>query len=195
MHLPCPVSCCHENGRWCCCYLRHWLIMTAMSARAAHSLVARLWAGRSGVLFLTGERNFSLIQNTQTTFGTHQISSCAMGTVDLFPGKGGKAMMPTAHPPLKPKFRMNGPVPPFPVYTFMACRDTTLPLLQLTALHQEPTLYLYYSHKLFMSHGPSLAFITYFIQLKRQPLSDSLQVSCHPTVTFHTTQVPSLCPE
>jgi hypothetical protein len=74
-----------------------------MAARAAHSLVTRLWAGWSGVLFLTGERNFSLSQNNQTKFGTHQVSSCAMGTVDLCPGKGGKAMMPTAQAPTKAK--------------------------------------------------------------------------------------------
>jgi hypothetical protein len=35
-----------------------------------------------------------------------------MGTVNLLPGKGSKAMMPTAHPPLKPRFRMNAPVSP-----------------------------------------------------------------------------------
>jgi hypothetical protein len=86
--------------------------MKRMAARAAHSLVTRLWAGLSGVLFLTGERNFSLIENTQTKFGTHQVLSCAMGTVDILPGKGSKAMMPTAHPPLKPRFRMNEPVSP-----------------------------------------------------------------------------------
>jgi hypothetical protein len=89
-----------------------------------------------------------------------------MGTVDLFPGKGSKAMTPTAHLSLKPRFRMNGAVSLLPVYTFMACRDTTVPLLYLTALHQEPTMYLYYSHKMFMSHGPSLVFTTYFIPLK-----------------------------
>jgi len=35
-----------------------------------------------------------------------------MGTVDLLPRKGSRAMMPTARPPLKPRFRMNGPVSP-----------------------------------------------------------------------------------
>jgi len=82
VHLPCPISCCHENGSWCCCYLRHWLIMKAMAARAAHSSVTRLWDRWSGVLFLTGERNFSLIYNTQTKFGTPKVSSYAMGIVD-----------------------------------------------------------------------------------------------------------------
>jgi hypothetical protein len=101
-----------------------------MKAMAAHSLVTRLWAGLDDLTFIPGRWNKFFSYPKQPD----QVWDPSMGTVGLFPGYGGKAVMPTAHLPLKPRFRMNGPVPPLPVYTFMACRDTTVSLCSPTAL-------------------------------------------------------------
>ena len=70
-------------------------------------IVARLWAGRSGIRFWAGERDFSVLQNAQTGFGAHPISYL-MGTDVLFWGLNGQGLKLTTHLHLVLSVTMSG---------------------------------------------------------------------------------------
>jgi len=66
-------------------YNRHVDYIWIWSEDSILSLVTGLWAGKSGVQFLGGSNNCSLLQNVQTCSGAH-TASCSLGTGVLFIG-------------------------------------------------------------------------------------------------------------
>jgi len=66
-------------------YNRHIDCIWIWSEDSILSQVTGLWAGKSGVQFLGGSNNCSLLQNVQTCCGAHPVS-CSLGTGVLFMG-------------------------------------------------------------------------------------------------------------
>jgi hypothetical protein len=108
-------------------YLNHLVFWfcTALKERSWSSvvgIVARLWAGRSGILILVWARDFSLFQNVQTSCVTH-TASYSVNTVVHFLGGGDWLvceMELTTYLHLVLHLRMTGIVSLLSLYTFMA---------------------------------------------------------------------------
>ena len=68
----------------------------------------------SGVWILAGVRDFTLLQNIQTSYGAHP-ASYSMGIRDLFQGYSCQGMKTTSHLQQLLSFRMSGAIPLLPL--------------------------------------------------------------------------------
>jgi len=82
-------------------------------------VATRSQAGRSKVRIPVGARNFSLLQNVQTSSGTY-AASYSMGSMALSQKKSGHIVTLTTDLNLVPGLRMSGAIPLLPLNAFMA---------------------------------------------------------------------------
>jgi hypothetical protein len=86
-------------------YIRRWASIV--------SIVIRLQVGWSGVQFLAGPGDVSLLQNVQTSSGSHS-DSYSMHTRVLSPESSGNSVKVTTHLYLVSKVRKSGAIPLLP---------------------------------------------------------------------------------
>ena len=82
-------------------------------------VATRSQARWSGVRIPIGARNFSLLQNFQTSSGTHG-ASYSMGSMAITQDKSGQVVTLTTDLNLVPGLRMSGVIPLLPLNAFMA---------------------------------------------------------------------------
>ena len=82
-------------------------------------VATRSQAGRSGVRILVRVRNFSLLQNVQTSSGTH-AASYLIGSMLISQKNSGQVVTLTTDLNLVPGLRMSGAIPLLPLNAFMA---------------------------------------------------------------------------
>jgi len=88
-------------------------------------IVTRLWVGQCSIPFAVAARDFSLIQNIQSSSGLHVVSY-SLSTGTSFPR--GEAGYEADHAfCVQPTLRMSGAIPLLPICAFMACTGAAVP--------------------------------------------------------------------